>query len=50
MGVRRLVCKYYDKEDGDETVHVDVFVDSDWASGWSRKLTGGGMMTVDGVG
>ena len=29
---------------------VDVYVDSDWANGWSRKSTSGGMMTVDGVG
>ena len=27
-----------------------MYVDSDWASGWSRKSTSGGMMTVDGVG
>ena len=31
-------------------MYIDVFVDSDWASGWQRKSTSGGMMTVDGVG
>ena len=49
-GARRLVWRYHEKEDGDEMVHVDVFVDSDWATGWSRKSTSGGMMAVDGVG
>lgn len=34
----------------DEVVVVDVFVDSDWASGAERKSTSGGMMCVDGVG
>ena len=33
-----------------EVVVVDVFVDSDWASGAERKSTSGGMMCVDGVG
>jgi hypothetical protein len=50
VGARRMVWKYGEKEDGDEGVWVDVFVDSDWASGWERKSTSGGMMCVDGVG
>jgi hypothetical protein len=50
VGARRLVWRYHEKEDGDEMVHVDVFVDSDWATGWSRKSTSGVMMAVDGVG
>ena len=37
-------------EDDDEKVKVDMYVDSDWASGWSRKSTSGGMLTVNGVG
>ena len=37
-------------EDDDEKVKVDVYVDSDWASGWSRKSTSGGMLTVNCVG
>ena len=40
-----MVWKYTEKEDDGE----DVWVDSDWASGWQRKSTSGGMMTVDGV-
>ena len=50
VGAKRLVWKYTEKEDDAEDVLVDVFVDSDWASGWQRKSTRGGMMTVDGVG
>ena len=50
VGAKRLVWKYWEKEDDDEMVNVDVYVDSDWASGWSRKSTSGGMITVDGVG
>ena len=41
---------YQDKENDDERVKVNVYVDSDWASGWSRKSTSGGVLTVDGVG
>ena len=41
--------KYREKENDDERVKVDVYVDSDWASGWSRKSPSGGMLTVDGV-
>ena len=36
VGAKRLVSKYREKGDGEETVWVDVFVDSDWASGWER--------------
>ena len=36
--------------EGLEEVKVDVYVDSDWESGWSRKSTSGGMLTVNGVG
>ena len=50
MGARRLIWRYHEKEDEDERVHVDVIVDSDGATGWSRKSTSGGMMAVDGVG
>ena len=42
--------KYQETEDDDEKVKVDVYVDSDWASGWSQKSTSGGMLTVNGVG
>ena len=38
------------ESDGEETVWVDVFVDFDWASGWERESTSGGMICVDGVG
>ena len=50
VGAKRLVWMYQEKENDDERVKVDVYVDSDWASGWSRKSTSGGMLTVDGVG
>ena len=50
VGAMRLVWKYHEMEDDDEKVMVDVYVDSDWASGWSRKSTSGGMLTVNGVG
>ena len=50
VGAKRLVWKYQEMEDDDEEVKVDVYVDSDWASGWSRKSTSGGMLTVSGVG
>ena len=50
VGARRLVWKYGEKEDDDETVWVDVYVDSDWVTGWKRKSTSGGMITVDGAG
>ena len=44
------VWKYREMEDNDERMKVDVYVDSDWASGWSRKSTNKWMLTVDGVG
>ena len=50
VGAKRLVWKCKEREDDDEKVKVDVYVDSDWASGWSRKSTSGGMLTVNGVG
>ena len=50
VGAKRLVWRYGEKEADDEAVVVDVFVDSDWASGAERKSTSGGMMCVDGVG
>ena len=50
VGAKRLVWKYQEKENDDERVKVDVHVDSDWASGWSRKSTSGAVLTVDGVG
>ena len=51
VGAKRLVWKYKEMEDDDnEKVKVDVYVDSGWASGWSRKSTSGGMLTVNGVG
>ena len=51
VGAKRLVSKYKEMEDDDdEKVKVDVYVDSDWASGWSRKSTSGEMLTVSGVG
>ena len=44
VGAKRLVWKYKELEDDDdEKENVDVYVDSDWASGWSRKSTSGGM-------
>ena len=49
-GAKRLVWKYGEKETDEETVWVDVYVDSDWATGWKRKSTSGGMIVVDGVG
>ena len=49
VGAKRLVLKYQEKENDDERVKVDVYVDPDWASGWSRKSTSGGLLTVDGV-
>ena len=48
VGAKRLVWKYREKENDDDE-KVDVYVDSDWASGWSRKSPSGGMLTVDGV-
>jgi hypothetical protein len=50
VGAKRLVWKYGEKKSDVEAVVVDVFVDSDWASGAERKSTSGGMMCVDGVG
>ena len=50
VGARRLVWRYAESESEDEAVVVDVFVDSDWASGADRKSTSGGMMCVDKVG
>ena len=50
VGAKRLVWKYVEKETDDETVWADVYVDSDWATGWKRKSTSGGMIVVDGVG
>ena len=50
VGANRSVWKYQETEEDDEKVKVDVYVDSDWASGWSRKSTSGGMLTVNGVG
>ena len=50
VGAKRLVWKYKEKENDDERVKVDVYVDSDWARGWSRKSTSGGKLNVDGVG
>ena len=40
---KRLVWKYQEKENDDERVKVDMYVDSDGASGWSRKSTSEGM-------
>ena len=45
---KMLVWNYKEMEDDDERVKVDVY--SDWASGWSRKSTSGGMLTANGVG
>ena len=50
VGAKRLVWKYQEKENNNERVKVDVYVDSDWASGWSRKSTSGGVLIVNGVG
>ena len=50
VGAKRLVWKYGEKDDGEEAMWVDVFVDSDWASGCQRKSTSGGMICVDGAG
>ena len=50
VGAKRLVWRYGEKEADNEAVVVDVFVDSDWASGAERKSTRGGMMCADGVG
>ena len=33
VGAKRLVWKNQEMEDDDEKVKVDVYVDSDWASG-----------------
>ena len=41
--------KYREEENDDERVKVDVYVDSDWARGCSRKSPSGEMLTVDGV-
>ena len=38
------------EDDDNEKARVDVNVDFDWASGWSRKSRKGGMLTVNGVG
>jgi hypothetical protein len=50
VGARRLVWTYWEKGDGEDAVWIDVYVDSDWASGWERKSTSGGMICVDGAG
>jgi hypothetical protein len=51
VGAKRLLWRYAERESEDEVVVVvDVFVDSDWASGADRKSTSGGMMCVDKVG
>ena len=50
VGARRLVWKYLKKGDGKETLWIDVFVDSYWASDWERKSTTRGMIRVDGAG
>ena len=50
VGAKWLVWKYQEKQDDDEKVKGDVYVDFGWTSGWSRKSTSGGMLTVDGVG
>ena len=50
IGAQRLVWKYCGKEDDDEKMKVDVRLDSDWASGWSRNFTSGGMLTVNCLG
>ena len=46
VGAKRIVWKYGEKEDGDDRVWVDVFVDSGWASGCEGTSTSGGMMCV----
>ena len=50
VGAKRLVWKNPEMEDDDERVKVGAYVDSDWASGWSRKSTSAGMLTASGVG
>ena len=40
----------WEKEDDDERMEVDVYVDSHRPSGWSRKSTNKTMLTVAGVG
>ena len=49
VGAKRLVWQYGEKNGDDDVVWMDVYVDSDWASGWSRRSTSGGVVTVDGV-
>ena len=49
-GSKQVGVVVWGQEADDEAVVVDVFVDSDWASGTERKSTSGGMMCVDGVG
>ena len=44
VGANRLVWRYAERELEDEAVVVDVFVDSDWASGAEKKSTSGGAM------
>ena len=46
VGAKRLVWRYREKESDGEAVVVDVFVDSDWASGAERKSTSGGGCTL----
>ena len=50
LGARRLVWCYGEDDGDDEKIKIDVYVDSDWASGWSRKSTSGGMVVVNGAG
>jgi hypothetical protein len=53
-GARRLVWRYGEEgrrggNDDGEVLLVEVFVDSDWATGADRKSTSGGVLLVDGV-
>ena len=50
LGAQRLVWCYGADNEDEVKLRIDVYVDSDWASGWSRKSTSGGMVVVNGAG
>ena len=50
LGAQRLVWHYGMDSGDEEKLKIDVYVDSDWASGWSRKSTSGGVVLVNGAG
>ena len=49
LGAGRLVWRYGEGGDEAGVIRVEVFVDSDWASGVERRSTSGGVVTVDGA-